>query len=247
MFDENPATASGPFPLIVLAHDLGSTPALYGDLAAAWAAAGFVVAAPSFPLSDFYAPGGPDGSDSINQPGDVRAVIDRILELSDANDDGILAGMIDPSSIGMVGHGVGAGTAAVLFANPCCLDERIDALIAMSLGTNDYRDGAVAWPQNRPLLVVYGDADLDGDVEANATPKMLSDDMFAAARAPKGLLTLRNADRDSYIVRSSRAFAVTAATTTDFWRIYLDGAPEVVGANSGDYVPDLATLTFITE
>jgi predicted dienelactone hydrolase len=135
MFDENPATASGPFPLIVLAHDLGSTPALYGDLAAAWAAAGFVVAAPSFPLSDSYAPGGPDGSDSINQPGDVRAVIDRILELSEANDGGILAGMVDSSSIGMVGHGVGAGTAAALFTNPCCRDERIDAVIAMSLGT----------------------------------------------------------------------------------------------------------------
>ncbi|CAM8630143.1 hypothetical protein MCETE7_00748 [Acidimicrobiia bacterium] len=240
MFDENPATASGPFPLIVLAHDLGSTPALYGDLAAAWAGAGFVVAAPSFPLSDSYAPGGPDGSDSINQPGDVRAVIDRILELSDANDGGILAGMIDSSSIGIVGDGAGAGTAATMLANPCCLDERIDAFIVMSLGTNEYMSGAVEWPQNRPLLVVSGDARV-------ASPETMSDEIFAEARAPKGLLTLRGADRNSYIVRSSRAFAVTAATTTDFWRIYLDGASGEVGANPGDYVPDVATLTFITE
>ena len=240
MFDESPATASGPFPLIVLAHDLGSTPALYGDLAAAWAGAGFVVAAPSFPLSDAYAPGGPNGSDTANHPKDVSAVIDRILELSASDDGGILAGMIDSSSVGIAGHGAGAGTAALLFANPCCLDERIDALTVMSLGTNEYKSGAVEWPQNRPLLVVHGDADV-------VAPKMLSDDIFAAASAPKGLLTLLGVDHDSYIVRSSPAFAVTAKTTTDFWRIYLDGAPGTVGSVSGDFVPGVATLTFITD
>ncbi len=112
--------------------------------------------------------------------------------------------------------------------------------MVMSPGTNDYMSGTVEWPENRPLLVVHGDADV-------VAPKMLGDEMFAGASAPKGLLTLLGIDHDSYIVRSSPAFAVTAKTTTDFWRIYLDGAPGTVGSVSGDYVPGVATLVFVTD
>ena len=41
----------GPYPLIVFAHGLGGSPQLYSKLLTAWAAAGYVVAAPLFPLS----------------------------------------------------------------------------------------------------------------------------------------------------------------------------------------------------
>ena len=81
-FDAPPATGSGPYPLIVFSHGLGAFPALYGDLLASWAAAGYVVAAPAFPLSNQDAPGGPDAGDVSNQPADVAFVISRIIELS---------------------------------------------------------------------------------------------------------------------------------------------------------------------
>ena len=44
------ASGEGPYPLIVFAHGLGASPQEYQQLLTAWAAAGYVVAAPLFPL-----------------------------------------------------------------------------------------------------------------------------------------------------------------------------------------------------
>ena len=56
-------------------------------LLTAWAAAGYVVAAPLFPLSSSETPGGPDGGDIGNQPGDMSFVIDQMLKASSARTD----------------------------------------------------------------------------------------------------------------------------------------------------------------
>ena len=48
----------------------------------AWAAAGYVVAAPLFPLSSSETPGGPDGGDIGSQPGDMSFVIGQMLKAS---------------------------------------------------------------------------------------------------------------------------------------------------------------------
>ena len=64
-------SAEGPYPLIVFAHGLGGSPQDYQRLLSVWAAAGYVVAAPLFPLSSSETPGGPDGGDIGNQPGDM--------------------------------------------------------------------------------------------------------------------------------------------------------------------------------
>jgi predicted dienelactone hydrolase len=90
-----PATAAGPFPLIVFGHGFDSTPTIYARLLEAWARAGYVVAAPVFPLSNEHAPGGPDEDDIVNQPRDMSFVITKMLAAS-AADRGILAGLIQP-------------------------------------------------------------------------------------------------------------------------------------------------------
>src|SRR5690242_17340592 len=59
----------GPQPLVVFAHGFALTPAVYEHLLDAWAHAGYVVAAPVFPLGNADAPGGPTESDLVNQPG----------------------------------------------------------------------------------------------------------------------------------------------------------------------------------
>ncbi|MCU0275232.1 MAG: hypothetical protein MUE34_18565, partial [Acidimicrobiales bacterium] len=46
-----PVEGDGPFPLIVFGHGLGGSPAYLEALTEAWAAQGFVVAAPFFPFS----------------------------------------------------------------------------------------------------------------------------------------------------------------------------------------------------
>ena len=74
-----PDKAAGPFPLVVFAHGLGGTPQDYITLLTAWASAGFVVAAPLFPLSNANVPVGPDAGHVVNQPKDMSYVIDSVL------------------------------------------------------------------------------------------------------------------------------------------------------------------------
>ena len=62
-------------PLIVFGHGFAVTPAIYSPLLTAWAQAGYVVAAPIFPLGNQNAPGGPNESDLVNQPADMSFVI----------------------------------------------------------------------------------------------------------------------------------------------------------------------------
>jgi len=65
----------GPFPLIVFGHGFAVTPQPYSLLLDAWTKAGYVVAAPVFPLENANAPGGPDERDLSNQPGDMSLVL----------------------------------------------------------------------------------------------------------------------------------------------------------------------------
>src|SRR5207253_210206 len=90
-----PATP-GRHPLIVFAHGFALTPATYHHLLDAWAQAGYVVAAPVFPLTTANAPGGPDEADIVNQPRDMSFVITKLLA-ENARARGVLADRIDPS------------------------------------------------------------------------------------------------------------------------------------------------------
>jgi predicted dienelactone hydrolase len=74
-----PLSGTGPWPLVVFGHGYAVTPGIYGRLLQAWARAGYVVAAPLFPLGNRYAAGGPDESDIVNQPRDMSFVISQLL------------------------------------------------------------------------------------------------------------------------------------------------------------------------
>ena len=77
-----PRSGRGPFPLIVFGHGFALLPGSYAKLLNAWTRAGFVVAAPVFPVENEHAPGGPDENDLSNQPGDMSFVISRLLASS---------------------------------------------------------------------------------------------------------------------------------------------------------------------
>ena len=83
----------GPFPLIVLAHGQTGNPSKFSQLMAAWASAGFVVAAPVFPLTSNQTTFETVG-DYVNQPADMSFVIDQMLARSNDN-DGPLARRVD--------------------------------------------------------------------------------------------------------------------------------------------------------
>src|SRR5207245_982575 len=60
--DAPPASAAGPFPLVVFAHGFAVTPAIYSNLLQSWARAGYVVAAPVPRAATEHAPGAPAAS-----------------------------------------------------------------------------------------------------------------------------------------------------------------------------------------
>ncbi len=174
---------SGPFPLVVFGHGFASTPWWYRRLLRAWAKAGYVVAAPIFPLGNERAPGGPDESDIVNQPRDMSFVITRVLAAS-ASAKSQLSGLVDPEKVAVAGQSDGAETAfATAFESPF-YDDRVRAALVLSgaiLGPHRYAEHTGV-----PLLAVQGTAD-------KTNPPIYAHNLFHAVGRPKFLLLLHGA------------------------------------------------------
>jgi dienelactone hydrolase len=177
-----PGSGHGPYPLIVFGHGLGGSPQDYEPLLRAWAAAGYVVAAPLFPLSNSATPGGPDGGDIGNQPGDMSFVVDQVLKASTAS-SGPLSGLVNPSEIGAAGHSNGAITTLGLVADTCCRDARIKAAVVMAGTTEGLGSGHYELTKAPPLLLVQ-------DLHDGLVPYTDAVAVFNGARGPKGLVAL---------------------------------------------------------
>lgn len=169
------------FPLVVFSHGHTASGPAYQSLLERFARAGYVVAAPTFPLSSGGAPGGPSLGDYVNQPADVSFVLDRVLRR--ARNDRRLRETIDPRRIGAVGHSLGAITTLGVTTNSCCLDRRIDAAVAWSGIQLPFSGGSFVARRSLPLLLAHGDAD-------RTVPFGGSLGAYDRARAPKALVTL---------------------------------------------------------
>ena len=204
-----------PYPLIVFSHGLGANPQAYLPLLTHWAAAGFVVAAPQFPLTSSATPGGPDAGDVVHQPADVSFVVDSMLK-SSAGKSGPLAGLVNPREVGAAGHSNGAITTLGVVGNTCCRDARIKAAVVLSGDMEAFPNGKYNFADAPPILIVHGTADA-------LIPYEQGVDTFNAARGPKGLLTIKNGSHvASGGMVASSAPAVMQATT-DFFDAYLRG------------------------
>jgi dienelactone hydrolase len=233
-----PDERHGPYPLIVFAHGFGTSPDLspYTTLMARWAGAGYVVAAPLFPLTRSDAPGGPDLSDFPAQPADMVAVVNRMLADSRSTAPP-LAGMVDAHHIGAAGHSLGGVTVLGLVANTCCRDARIGAAVVMSGDPIVFPTGHPDYKSAPPLLLVHGNAD-------PSVPYVSSIDAFNAAHGPKGLLTVLGGNHDAPVDPSGPAFASVVRTTTDFFDAYLKHSAGALARLGGDAQRGVTTLTF---
>ncbi|MEP6623802.1 MAG: hypothetical protein ABJC79_05125, partial [Acidimicrobiia bacterium] len=115
-------------PLIVVAHGLDGDPGSLALLLDAWAAAGYVVAAPKFPTTKKDADGNSLRSESVDQARDLSFVIDSLIERS-RTPGGPWSGRIDPHHIGAAGMSLGGLAIYGLVSNSCCRDRRIGAAI----------------------------------------------------------------------------------------------------------------------
>jgi len=210
---------AGAASLIVLAHGLNGNPGKLSDLATAWAAAGYVVAAPLFPLTSDLIEGGPRIPDYVNQPGDVSFVISEMLRLSDEGGSPLF-GRVNADSVGVTGLSLGAGTTYGVAFNSCCIDDRIDAVILMS-GYRFPLDGDYHL-EGVPALWVHGDAD-------SSLPYSDSVEAYESAAPPKILVTLVGGSHsDPFENVADPHDAVVAAVTIDFWDAYLGGDSDAV-------------------
>ncbi len=148
--------AAGRYPLVVFGPGYIQCVSVYAHLLHAWASAGYVVAAVTFPETNCEVRGSED--DVSNQPADISYVITRLLAAS-AQRTGRLAGLISRREIAVAGHSDGADTAVAVAANSCCRDPRVSAAVVLA-GQKWGQFGSRYFPAGSPpMLFVQGSAD----------------------------------------------------------------------------------------
>ena len=209
--------APGRHPLILYAPGNGARGADAPALVRAWAALGYVVVAPDFPVSG-RARGNLDAVDDWSaQPGDVRFVLDRALSA-----DGIagLGAVVDRGRVGLAGHSLGAMTVlGVAFGTDP--DPRVDAVT--SFAGFPALAGADVSTRTLPLLLVHGDDD-------PVIPADRSRAMSDGAAGPHALVLVAGGGHSSYLRAPDPETATVLATATGtFWDATLARRPVTRG------------------
>ncbi len=227
---------TGPFPLIVFSHGLSGHPDKFTKLLTAWAKAGFLVAAPAFPLTNDKVPSSSSNWTGLaQQPADVSFVITKMLAANDDPADA-LHDRIRPDRIGAGGLSLGGATTYGVTFNDCCRDDRIKAAEVLSgaqlaVGGENHLDGHV------PLLIMHGDADL-------SLPYAMEVDGYAKATGPVWFVTLLGGSHaPPFEDWPSPHDAVDEQVTTTFWEGTLGGDPAALARlDTEAVVPGLTTL-----
>ncbi|GAB3827828.1 alpha/beta hydrolase family protein [Dactylosporangium cerinum] len=200
----------GRFPVVVFSHGYTRRPEDYLRLFRIWAAAGFIVAAPTFPHS---ARGSQrlDDKDIVNQPGDTAAVLTAVLALDGTGGDP-LAGRVDRAAVAAAGHSLGGMTTVGMFTKH--RDDRLKAGIVLAGGQWPFGVGYTGEPA--PILFVHGRQDtvvrFEGCTEA-----------YDPLPWPKALLDLSNGDHLAPYLGPDPDFDTVAAVTVEFLRWSLRG------------------------
>jgi predicted dienelactone hydrolase len=205
----------GPYPLVVFSHGYTGNGPVYGPVVREWVKAGYVVAAPTFPLTHGGTPGGTDVTDYVEQPRDVSFVLGEMLRLNNEPASG-LRHLIDPMRIAAAGHSLGAITTIGVAYNTCCRDPRIRAAIPISGRERPFPGGKSHFVRT-PSLFIHGDAD-------GTVPYPSGHDVFLKqAQRPKFFLTLFGAGHiDLFLNASGR---VINKSVIDFLDLYVKDRP----------------------
>ena len=172
-------------PLLLMAHGIDGHPTLFEAFAQTLARAGVVVAAPAFPVSNReIGVGGTSIGDFVEQPADLRFVLDALLAAAE-DEDSPLWKRFDPTRVAGLGHSMGGATLLALTS----LDGgepriRAEAYLSAAVALT----GLVGEPLDltgRPTLVMHG---LD-----DALPIGMSEDLYADLSEPRWFLGIAGA------------------------------------------------------
>jgi dienelactone hydrolase len=200
--------ADGRFPLVLFSHGLSGSAERYAPALASWAAAGFVVAAPTFPYTSEYTTGF-RRPDIVNQPADVRYVLRQVRRL-DVTPGDPLRGRIDGDHVAAVGHSAGGYTTAGLFT--AGHDPRLRAGVIMA---GWLAPGAFA---GSPATILFLQGTSDPIV-----PVAVSRAVFDRVPWPKSYLLLRHNSHSTYLQPGAIGYAVMDSTVINFLRWTLKG------------------------
>jgi len=231
---DDAAPTTGRFPLVVFSHGITASGPVYTIMLQRWARAGYVVAAPTFPLSGPGAKFPGDGvalADYNNQPADVSFVISSVLAANGDSKDP-LHGRIDARRIAAGGHSLGAITTLGLVYNSCCIDKRIKAAIEISGIELPFKNGSFDNSPATPLLLVHGAKDNTVPIGGG------SDAIFPKAKPPEYYLRYPAGSHISPIFSASLEYTNAAAiafldATLKGEPKALQGIPEKVSASGG--------------
>jgi dienelactone hydrolase len=201
----------GPWPLVVWVHGAGAPPEFYRDLLDDLATAGNVVVAPAMP-------GTVDNSSMAAllalpfQPGRVRQVINAVTTGPQA------IAAADPERILVAGHSLGAMTALAEGFNSCCVDSRVDAVVAVagelaSFPGGIYNTGTV------PVLLVHGEAD-------DVVPYAGSGHALQEVGTSAYLLTVVGGDHGGYLNADDDAYPAVRDSILAFLHATVGGSPQ---------------------
>jgi dienelactone hydrolase len=210
-----PARAAAPFPLVIFGHGFAETPTPYDPLLQAWARAGYVVAAPIFPLENANAPGGPNENDLINQPRDMSLIITRMLEAS-ASGGTFFTGLLAPREVAVTGQSDGGETALTVAYDRFYLDRRVRAAVILSGAKIPGVEGFDFPEPSPPLLATQGTAD-------TINPPSFTHAFFDGAPAPKYLLNMFGASHLGPYTDEQPQLAIVERVTIAFMDAYVRG------------------------
>ena len=194
--------------MVVFGHGWNSNPAVYEPLLDEWAAAGYLVAAPTFPSSANNLPGSPV-NDYPEQARDLSFVVTSLI--------GGSAGPVDPTRIALAGHSDGGTDVAYLALNPAYADRRVRAYLSLSSEIPDGAPGPWGSPIPGALLVAVGTND-----EYGLAPR--SRHVFdTASVSSKVMLTVTGGNHIGIYIGSSPEAIALRHETARFLDVALQG------------------------
>jgi len=176
-------SAEGRFPVILFSHGTPGTPDDYARILERWAREGYVVVAPTYPVSSRSGPDAAADRDQRDQVRDARFVLDEVLALDRRpRAAGGFEGLLDPKRIAAAGHSQGGFTTLALVSD-CCRDRRIDAALVLA-GVSETAGGPALRHPSGPILFAHASLDL-------AVPFAHSERAYRRAGTPKYLVEVR--------------------------------------------------------